>query len=48
MRAGIGAGDGGGAHSAFYRAEGGVRRGASGGGMAASGKCDFNGRHFGK
>jgi hypothetical protein len=41
-------GDGGDAHSTFYRVEEGVRRGVSEGGMAAGGKCDFNGRHFGK
>jgi hypothetical protein len=48
MRVGIGVGDGGGAHNAFYRTEEGVRRGVSGGGMVAGGKCDFNGHHFGK
>jgi hypothetical protein len=37
-----------GAHNAFYRAEEGVRWGVNGGGLAAGGKCDFNGRHFGK
>jgi hypothetical protein len=39
-------GDGGGAHNAFYRAEEVVRRGVSGGGLAAGSKCDFNGCHF--
>jgi hypothetical protein len=48
MGTGISAGDGRGAHSTFYRAEEGVRRGVSGGGMAAGGKCNFNGCHFGK
>jgi hypothetical protein len=35
MRPRIDAGNGGGAHSAFYRAEEGVRQGVNGGGMAA-------------